>query len=67
MMSRLSEYTREERDAYDNLLDRICELRPECHRSRGNCEDTVCQNMIEDLALHIIRKDKPPMRRRDWR
>jgi hypothetical protein len=66
-MTRLSDYTKEELEAYDNLRDRICELRPECHRIRGNCDDVPCQNMIEDLALHIIRKDQPVVRRRDWR
>ncbi|MFA5423702.1 MAG: hypothetical protein WC374_07565 [Phycisphaerae bacterium] len=66
-MTRLSDYTKEELEAYDNLRDRICELRPECHRNRDNCTDTPCLNLIEDLALHIIRKDRPILRKSDWR
>jgi hypothetical protein len=58
-MTSLADYSKEERDAFNNLCERICELKPSCHRIKDTCADRDCKRIIEDLMMHIMRKDEP--------
>ena len=52
-MTKLSEYTKEEIQAFLNLRERICALK--CADKYLECKDDLCLGMIEDIMKHIMR------------